>query len=55
MKEFCKLSKKDIAKEFRTIAEDVRHPKFVCIKCARAAENSKRLCKPVSIDGDGTK
>lgn len=49
MKELCKLSKKDIEKDFDKVVEEVRRPCFLCVKCARAAHSRKRLCKPVEF------
>ncbi|MFW5769237.1 MAG: hypothetical protein ACOCYA_04185 [Spirochaetota bacterium] len=49
-KKLCKLAKKDFPeKHFDRYAGLVRDPTYVCIKCGRAAESGKNLCKPKKL------
>ncbi|MCZ7602774.1 MAG: hypothetical protein M5R37_07895 [Melioribacteraceae bacterium] len=48
-KTFCDLSKDYIAKHLDEIIPLINNPKFICKKCARAANDETHLCKPVKI------
>lgn len=48
-KTFCDLTKDYIAKHLDEIILLIDKPKFICRKCARAANESTHLCKPVKI------
>jgi len=45
-KSICSLSKSDIEKDFKEICEIVKDPKYICLKCGRAANQKSNLCKP---------
>ena len=45
----CDLNKKEVEKNIEKIMAIVNKPKFVCQKCARAANEKKFVCKPVKI------
>lgn len=42
----CKLSKSEIKEHFSDIFAATQHSKFLCVKCARSAQDKKWLCKP---------
>jgi hypothetical protein len=44
-KTLCDWSKRDILAKPEKLAEIVSEPRFFCAKCARAANDPKRLCK----------
>ena len=44
-KTLCDWSKKDIQNHPEKLAQIVCDPTFYCAKCARSANNPKRLCK----------
>lgn len=46
----CKWKRKRIKKNLDELRVELREPRFVCRKCARAAHNPKRLCKPSPIE-----
>jgi hypothetical protein len=48
-KSLCDWNRGQIEKNMSEILELVNHPKYVCRKCARAAEYDDVLCKPVKI------
>ncbi|MBC8368224.1 hypothetical protein H8E52_12530 [bacterium] len=45
----CDLDKKDIENKLEAIKKLVDKPRFICVKCARAANKEDLVCKPVSI------
>ncbi len=46
----CRLKKDDVLKdEFVLFATLVRSPTHLCRRCGRAANDQRRLCKPVSL------
>ncbi|MEZ6090851.1 MAG: hypothetical protein R3C05_23085 [Pirellulaceae bacterium] len=47
-KELCKL-KKSLRDDIATYVMLINQPTHVCVKCGRAANNKKLLCKPQSI------
>ncbi len=49
MKTLCKLKKNELATDFKKIIEIVIKPKYICQKCARAANEKKYLCDPKKI------
>ena len=49
MKSLCDLNKKEIENDIENIMAMVNKPKFVCLKCARAVNEKKFVCKPVKI------
>jgi len=51
IKKLCDLNKDKIKNNFAEITELVANPKFICRKCARAANSKKHLCKPEAIEG----
>jgi len=44
-KTLCDWSKKDIAAKPDKLAAILADPRFYCAKCARAANDPRRLCK----------
>jgi hypothetical protein len=46
----CDLDKKDIEKKLEKIKRMVNKPRYICRKCARAANEEDFVCKPVSIE-----
>ena len=49
-KTLCGWKKKDIEKHFDELADLVRKPTHVCLRCGRAAADKKILCKPAKLD-----
>lgn len=49
MKKLCKWKKKRIRKRSAELADMLRRPSHMCTKCARAADDPRRLCKPSRI------
>jgi hypothetical protein len=49
MKELCKLKKNELVSDFKKITRIVKKAKFICEKCARAANEKRYLCNPVKI------
>ncbi len=49
-KKLCKWDKDRIQKKSETLQEQLRDPQFYCTKCARAARDRKRLCKPTPLN-----
>jgi hypothetical protein len=49
IKRLCDLSKKDIEKYVKELAEIVQRPEFICRDCCRAAVSKKNLCKPMKL------
>lgn len=45
----CKWPKERFQKDLEELKEAVAKPKFVCIKCGRAARKKGYLCDPVKI------
>ncbi|MFO7821493.1 MAG: hypothetical protein R6V56_05510 [Lentisphaeria bacterium] len=48
-KKLCKLSRKDIEKNFPEYVELTNDPVYICKKCKRTAKQEKNLCKPKKI------
>ena len=49
MKTLCELEKKDLEKNLVEIAKLVNKPKYICGRCARAANDKDLVCKPAKI------
>ncbi|MCE1230004.1 MAG: hypothetical protein LWX11_11020 [Firmicutes bacterium] len=50
-KELCKLVKDDALEEsLNAFCKLLRDPTHVCLKCGRASNDKKRLCKPQSME-----
>jgi hypothetical protein len=49
MKSLCDLGKKEIEKRLAEIMRLVDQPRYICSKCARAANDKAMLCKPRKI------
>lgn len=49
MKKLCKWDKARIREKEEKLKEELRQPQYYCTKCARAARESRRLCKPKPI------
>jgi hypothetical protein len=49
-KKLCKWNDRDIQKKLDRLSELVRKPGFLCLKCARVADDPKWLHKPVRIN-----
>lgn len=45
----CKLGKGDIKDHWKELVEITKKSSFLCTKCARSANEKKRLCKPTAI------
>ena len=50
MKTLCDMDKNEIEKKLERIKKMVNKPRFVCRKCARAANEEEYVCKPVPIE-----
>ena len=50
MSTMCSLSKKYLENEKKKYVEYLSNPKFMCGNCGRLANNSKNLCKPISLE-----
>ena len=50
MKCLCDLDKKEVEKRIEKIKRMVDKPKYICRKCARAANDADYVCKPVTIE-----
>ncbi len=46
----CKWRREAYAERFDKLCKIVTEPKFVCLKCGRAAEKKKHLCEPEPLD-----
>ena len=46
----CDLDKKKIEKQLEKIKLMVNQPRWICRKCARAANKEEFVCKPVPIE-----
>lgn len=46
----CKMKKAHIMQHFDDLSDMVSNPKYVCGKCARAANKKQNLCKARKID-----
>jgi hypothetical protein len=46
----CKWPRAAYAERFDKLQKIVAEPKFVCLKCGRAAEKKKYLCEPEPLD-----
>ncbi len=45
----CKHPSKSIDKDFNGYCQRICNPKFICIKCGRAANKKSDICKPEVI------
>ncbi len=45
----CKWKKKDMSNHFDMLSELVNRPAYLCVKCGRAANKKRNLCKAKSI------
>jgi hypothetical protein len=48
-KTLCELDKKYIEKKLSSITKLVLDPNYICIKCARVAQQKEYLCKPQKL------
>lgn len=48
-KPFCGWSRSDIEDNAPLVAQLTSAPGFVCRKCARVANHSKQVCKPMAL------
>lgn len=48
-KKLCKWKQKRIASRQEKLHEIVRAPRFVCLRCGRAAGEKKWLCSPQEL------
>jgi hypothetical protein len=46
----CKWKEDDLEKKFKAFNDIVKHPKFLCKKCGRVANEKKWLHKPVALN-----
>lgn len=49
MKSLCDMNKNEIENDIEKIMTIVNKPKYICVKCARAVNEKKYVCKPVKI------
>jgi hypothetical protein len=49
MKALCKIRRNEYDKLLPKIRKLVVKPKFICVKCLRAASEKKLLCKPEKL------
>jgi hypothetical protein len=49
-KHLCEYKKSAIKEDLDKFKELVRDPRFICRKCARAAREDGRLCKPEKLE-----
>ena len=45
----CSYSKDDIKENLKELSSIVADAKFICKKCARAANDKECLCKPIKL------
>ncbi|TWT42765.1 hypothetical protein [Botrimarina hoheduenensis] len=48
-KNLCDWSKKELRERFAELTQIVAEPRFVCVKCGRAAACKAILCKPKTL------
>jgi hypothetical protein len=48
-KHLCEWNKDEIKDNLNKLNEIVRQPKYICLKCARVAEDATYLHKPVEL------
>ena len=48
-KPLCKWDKDEIKDNFKQLKKLVSEPRFICRKCARAANKADSLCKPEEL------
>jgi hypothetical protein len=46
----CKWKRGDYQEHFDRLRKIVAEPKFICLKCGRAADKKKHLCEPEPLD-----
>jgi hypothetical protein len=46
----CKWKRESYEERFDKLRKIVAEPKFVCLKCGRAADKKKHLCEPEPLD-----
>jgi len=49
MKTLCKLKKDQLAELLPELAAELPQATHICTRCARAATDKRRLCKPISL------
>ena len=49
MSQLCDLESKDIKRCLKEVMRQVDRPRYLCRKCARAANDLEQVCKPESI------
>jgi len=48
-RELCKWKREDYEKQLAELRAIVARPQVVCLKCGRAADKKKWVCKPVKL------
>ena len=48
-KTMCDWNKEDIEKDLKLLSRMADNPKYICKKCARVANSSEHLCKPIRM------
>lgn len=46
---YCKLKKDFLKEHWNEIRKEVKEARYICKKCARAAKEEERLCKPEKL------
>lgn len=49
-KSICKWDKSDYKDQFEELSKLVKEPTHVCLKCGRASNNKKAICKAEKLD-----
>jgi len=45
----CKWSRKELERNVEYLVREVRAPRYLCVKCGRAARHKKSICKAKKV------